>query len=89
MPALLNAAATNIPLSSITKVIFFKRDEITTDLICCEVEADGHTWFCHEEASEWLALVEHLQALPGFREDWFSAVSQPPFEESLTLAFSR
>lgn len=89
MPTSLNAAFASIPLSSITKVIFFKRDEVTTDLLCCEIEADGHLWFYHEEASEWRTLIEHLEALPDFRKDWFSAVSQAPFDESLTVAFSR
>ena len=89
MSTSLNDAFASIPLSSITKVIFFKRDEVTTDLICCEVEANGHIWFCHEEASEWRTLIEHLETLPGFRKDWFSAVSQPAFAENLTVAFSR
>lgn len=34
-----------LPLSAIEKVVFFKRDEWTTDLICCEVEAAGMVGF--------------------------------------------
>ena len=42
-----------LPLASISEVVFYKRDEITTDLICCEVQVDGQIWFFHEEAKEW------------------------------------
>ena len=30
-----------IPLSDIQQVTFYKRDELTTDLICCDVELAG------------------------------------------------
>lgn len=78
-----------IPLGAITKVTFFKIDEITTDLICCEVEADGRVWFFHEEAEGWDALVRYLEKLPGFRQDWYGAVFLPPFARSDTLAYRR
>ena len=76
-------------LGAIERVAFFKRDEITTDLICCEVEAAGRTWFFHEEAAEWDALLRHLEALPGFRSDWYAAVVQPPFETGETVAYEQ
>ena len=78
-----------LPLAAIERVAFFKRDEITTDLICCEVQASGQTWFFHEEAEGWDTLVRHLEGLPGFRRDWYSSVVQPPFAASETIAFSR
>jgi len=34
-------------------VIFCKRDEITTDLICCDVEVAGHVCTFREEATGW------------------------------------
>ncbi len=78
-----------MPLADIAKVIFYKRDELTTDLICCAVEtADGARPF-HDEMVGWDLLIRHLEALPGFREDWFAAVSQPPFEACETVAFNR
>lgn len=77
------------PLSKIDKVTFYKRDELTTDLICCAVEAGGKVWTFHEELAGWSLLIEHLEALPQFRRDWFAAVSQPPFAPNETVAFSR
>ena len=78
-----------LPLTEIDRVTFYKRDEITTDLICCAVEIRGGTWTFHEELDGWELLLRHLEELPRFRSDWFSAVSQPPFAPSETVAFSR
>ncbi len=78
-----------LPLSEIDAVVFYKRDEITTDLICCDVEVRGRVWTFHEEAVGWQTLIAHLSALPGFRGDWYEAVVRPPFEASRTVAFGR
>lgn len=78
-----------IPLSEVGKVTFYKRDELTADLICCEVDVGGQVWSFHEEQVGWGLLVEHLEGLPGFRRDWFAAVSQPAFATNQTVAFSR
>ena len=79
----------DIPLSSINKVTFTKRDEIVTDLICCEVVVAQRSWTFHEEMPGWDALIAHLSDLPGFRGDWFAAVPQPAFAACETVAFER
>jgi hypothetical protein len=81
--------ATDIPLQAIERVEFFKRDELTTDLICCEFTAQGQSFFFHEEMRDWSDLISKLEGLDGFRKDWFSQVSQPPFDECRYIAFSR
>jgi hypothetical protein len=78
-----------LPLSKIAKVTFYKRDELTTDLICCDVLVGEQVRTFHEEIVGWDTLIEHLQRLPNFRGDWFAAVSHPPFTTSETVAFSR
>lgn len=78
-----------LPLSAVERVVFFKLDELTTDLICCEVEASGKVWFFHEEADGWKALISYLEQLPGFRSDWYQAVVPPPFARRETIAFAR
>ena len=78
-----------LPLGHVNKVTFYKRDEITTDLICCDVEIGDKVWTFHEELAGWDRLIDHLEELPGFRTDWFAAVSQPPFAVGETLAFAR
>jgi hypothetical protein len=78
-----------LPLPAITRVVFFKRDEITTDLICVEIELVEKTWFFHEVIQGWDLLIAHLEKLPGFNAEWYALVSQPPFKPSRTVAFER
>lgn len=78
-----------LPLAGISSVVFYKRDEITTDLICCDVALNEGVRTFHEELGGWGLLLEHLATLPGFRTDWFAEVSRPPFAEASTVAFSR
>lgn len=76
-----------LPLEEIRKVAFFKRDEITSDLICCEVNVAGRPWLFHEELKGWTRLIEHLEQLPGFSRKWFANVAQPPFLASTFVAY--
>lgn len=78
-----------LPLTDVTKVTFYKRDELTTDLICCEVVVAGQVRTFHEELVGWDLLLGHLEGLPGFRRDWFAAVSQPVYASNETVAFTR
>jgi hypothetical protein len=78
-----------LPLTDVGKVTFYKRDELTSDLICCDVAVGGKVWTFHEELVGWDILISHLQRLPGFSADWCAAASQPPFATSETVAFSR
>ena len=83
------AVLAQLPLPAIHAVVFYKRDEITTDLICCDVEVAWNVWTFHEEAAGWPELIAHLSALPGFRADWYEAVVSPPFVTGETIAFDR
>ncbi|WHO37544.1 hypothetical protein PMI04_013315 [Sphingobium sp. AP49] len=83
------AILAQLPLTDIDAVIFYKLDEITTDLICCDVVIAGRVWTFHEEAKGWNDLTAHLSALPGFRADWYEAVVKPSFEATKTVAFDR
>ena len=77
------------PLAEIEKVMFYKRDEVTSDLICCDVKIAGKTWMFHEALGGWDLLIAHLSGLPGFRSDALATISQPPFAASETVAFRR
>ncbi|WP_439538485.1 hypothetical protein [Sphingomonas sp.] len=85
----IHAVLRELDRSAVTSVVFYKRDELTTDLICCEVQTSGGRENFHEEMRGWDALIEWLTKLPDFRADWFSHVSQPAFEQSAFLAYSR
>ena len=85
----------NLPfeLNQVCRVVVYKRDEMTTDLICCDVEIDTgdvpKTWTSNEEASDWDDWMTSLTQLPGFDHDWFAKVSQPVFASSETIVFQR
>ena len=76
-------------LADVERVEFYKRDELTTDLICCEVMVGGLLHLSHEEATDWGDLVTALETLSGFNRGWFARVSQPTFAESRVCAFER
>ena len=78
-----------LPLASIQKVTFYKRDELTTDLICCDVEMNGQSWSFHEEEGGWDDLIRHLEQLPGLRTEWCTKVVQPSFALSPFVAYVR
>ncbi|HEX5183064.1 MAG TPA: hypothetical protein VFW19_07915 [Allosphingosinicella sp.] len=78
-----------LPLARIETVTFYKRDELTTDLICCDVEIAGRIRFFHEEQEGWDALLTHLEKLPGFRRDWRDTVMPPPFARNQFTAFEQ
>lgn len=74
----------------VDEVIFWKRDLLTTDLICCQVTlVHGQKLVFDEEEPCWPRLLAALATLDGFDADWFAKVSQPPFAERLTVAFAR
>ena len=79
----------HLQLPEIDSVVFYKRDEITTDLICCDVDVAGRVWTFHEETRGWEGLIAHLVCLPGFRTDWYADVVNPLFSASETVAYRR
>jgi hypothetical protein len=70
----------------------YKRDELTTDLICFDVLVAGDppiTGLMHEETTGWDDFVARLEQLPGFDSEWMAKVVQPPFAESRTIIYDR
>lgn len=74
--------------AAIIRVVFFKRDLLVEDLICCKLElGDGNFILWHEEMKGWDRAIDWLCELRGFDQDWFSKVSQPPFEPTPHVAY--
>ena len=80
-----------VPWASIRKIAAFKRDEISTDLICWEIEFD---------AGDGPGLVEIHEELVGFQDvvdealrrkmadpKWVSLVMQPAFATCWTVIY--
>ncbi len=69
----------------------YKRDEWTTDLVCCEVSLsrDQNGAVIHEAMEGFDGAMALLETLPGFRVQWRDEVIQPPFAPNVTLVFER
>src|SRR5687768_14351821 len=74
--------ATMMEWSAVQEVATFKKDLLTTDLICLEFIAGDRRVLVHEEIDGWEGLVEalprHLSGFPAFGE-WFPLVAHPAF----------
>lgn len=79
--------------ASVVRVTAFKRDLLTTDLVCTLFElSDGRCVEIHEELVGWQrAMGELPERLPGCPsgEDWFATVAFPAFETNTTVLFER
>jgi hypothetical protein len=80
-----------VELDEIQRVVMYKRDEWTTDLVCCEVwlSAAEDDVTLHEEMAGFDNAMSLLETLPGFRKDWREDVIQPPFAPNVTVVFER
>lgn len=74
-------------LPNIRQVDFYKRDELTTDLICCEAHWEKGIVASHEESEDWPALMAHLAGLDAFDARWPEKVVHSPFAESRYTAY--
>lgn len=75
-------------ISDVLKVEFYKVDQLTTDLICCELTlGDGPQIRLHEDLPQWERDMARLANLDGFDKNWFAKVSQPPFASCNTIAY--
>lgn len=78
-----------IPEHLIDRVSFFRREDVRTDPYCCEVLSRGITFFAYQEDEAWPLLMQRLGDLPGFMADWYTSLSEPPFERVNLVAFER
>src|SRR5262245_56412616 len=76
----------------IRRVIAFKRDHMTTDLICLSLEAGQSVLEVNEEMVGWTDLLAELpKRLPGaMSSDRLSGeVAKPAFSRNLTVVYDR
>ncbi|HJW08735.1 MAG TPA: hypothetical protein VJ483_03825 [Holophagaceae bacterium] len=79
-----------IPWGSITEIKVFKRDLLTTDLICMEILQGELAVLIHEEMPGFDWVVHELgQHLPGVEpfERWFRNVAFPAFEPNVSVIY--
>ena len=74
----------------IAQATAFKRDEMTTDLVCVEVELlNGESILLNEDMAGFGAWADLVAALPGADPQWREKVIPPPFAPNPTIVFAR
>jgi hypothetical protein len=77
----------------VEEVRAYKRDEVTTDLICVEMRMrDGTGWLAHEEAPGWDEFLEMAErTLPAIepRRSWELEIVKPAFKRKERVIFRR
>ncbi len=76
-------------LAKVLRVEFYKRDQITSDLIFCDITLTDTTIQANEDMPHWDELIRKLEFLGGFDVEWFSQVSQPAFAKCRYAAFKK
>jgi hypothetical protein len=88
----LSSRTDSLTWNEIEKVVAYKRDLYTIDLICLGFATAKQTIELNEEMHGWSQLVEKLPSLlPGTPEmsDWWERVAKPPFAPSIATLFKR
>jgi hypothetical protein len=77
----------------VLRLLAYKRDEFTTDLVCLDIELrGGRILSVHEEVPGWEDFLDAAErALPDMHSfrSWFPQVAQPPFARSEHVVFER
>jgi hypothetical protein len=76
--------------SSIERLEGYKRDLMTTDLICMDVTFDGSVVTFSEETPGWYIFQERLRAaLPEVSPTWEFDITFPAFGTNFTVLYER
>ncbi len=81
----------SIEWASIRSITAYKRDLITTDLVCLQIEFGSEPRY-FQISEEWLGfanLTESLASRFAFPADWQETVVQPPFATNDKILFTR
>lgn len=82
-----------VALDEVRAVVVYKLDELTTDLVCCDIVTGAgdneQIRTIHEELPGFEAAMRSFETLPGFNRQWRDAVVLPPFATNRTVAYER
>lgn len=86
-------AAEAVSLDKVRAIVAYKIDELTTDLVCCDiVTGSGHgeqIRTIHEEIPGFDAVMARFETLPGFNRKWRETVILPPFASNRAIIYDR
>lgn len=87
------AAKDVVRFDEVRAIVAYKRDELTSDLVCCDivtVTCEGEqVRTVHEEVAGFDALIERFALLPGFDRDVWEAVIGSAFKADRRIIFTR
>ena len=91
--AIVRAKATDVvSLDEVADIIAYKIDELTSDLVCCDIvigSGDGQKIrTIHEDSPGFDGLMAFFETLPGFNPKWHDAVIFPPFATNRTTIYN-
>ncbi|MGX5711642.1 hypothetical protein ACWKWJ_02990 [Sphingopyxis terrae subsp. ummariensis] len=92
--AIVHAKATDaVSLDEVNEIIAYKIDELTADLVCCDIVTgsgdEQKIRTIHEEIPGFDALMARFETLPGFNSEWRDAVILPSFATNRTTIYNR
>lgn len=92
--AIVTAKGTDaVSFDEVRAIVAYKLDELTTDLVCCDIvtgAGDGEQIrTIHEELPGFDAAIKRFESLPGFDRQWRDAVVLPPFATNRTVIYDR
>ncbi|WP_242201487.1 hypothetical protein [Sphingomonas hankookensis] len=92
--AIVTAKATDaVSFDEVSAIVAYKLDELTTDLVCCDIVTGAGNGekirTIHEELPGFDATMKRFESLPGFDRQWRDAVILPPFATNRTVIYSR
>ena len=87
-----NQPPLEISWREITRIVAYKRDLLTTDLVCFDIETEQannlRTFTIHEEAEGFDLLdAEFGRVLTGYNSIWRNKVILPPFAPNRTTIY--
>lgn len=85
--------ADTVSFDEVSAIVAYKLDELTTDLVCCDIMTGAgngeQVRTIHEELPGFSAAMKCFESLPGFDRQWRDAVILSPFATNRTVIYSR
>jgi hypothetical protein len=82
-----------VRFDEVRAIIAWKRDELTSDLVCCDINTDSRDGeqvrTVHEELAGFEALMTRFAVLPGFDRHSWEAVIGPAFAADRRIIYTR
>lgn len=82
----------DVKWNEVQKILAFKRDMVTTDLVCLEFQLVGkdEAFEVNDDVGEFWDLVKRVKdVFPDSDQEWEEQVVKPAFSRNATVIYSR